>query len=139
MGPRVACNGKTAEVSLTVENIGARDGSAVPQLYVSFESLQPVVRQLRGFKKVRVPSGGKALVNFELDEEDWSFYDEKEQKWVSAVKKGEAVTLSLGSSSADLSWTSKMDCDGSAPVNLQQRCFLSARCFRAAAPGRRLR
>lgn len=92
------------KVSLTVANIGQRDGAAVPQVYVGFPSLKPVLRQLRGFQKVEIPKGGKASVAFFLNEEDWSFYDGEAAKWVSAGDKGEKITVSVGSSSTDLVW-----------------------------------
>merc|ERR1712232_244347 len=97
-------------VHLKVRNIGSVDGSAVPQLYISFDSLKPVVRQLRGFLKVPVPQGGYADATFVLDSDDWSFYDEASGRWKSAIAEGNVVTVSVGSSSADLNWNSPLNC-----------------------------
>merc|ERR1712232_1041958 len=97
-------------VHLKVRNVGLVDGSAVPQLYISFESLKPVVRQLRGFVKVPVPQGGEADATFVLDNDDWSFYDEASGRWKSAIAEGNVVTVSVGSSSADLNWSSPLNC-----------------------------
>jgi beta-glucosidase len=107
---RCVDDGRRAEVSLTVRNTGFRAGAAVPQLYVSFPSLKPAVRQLRGFQKVQLASGHAAEVVFILGEEDWSFYDEDARKWVSAMAKGENVTFSVGASSAHQLWTSPLIC-----------------------------
>jgi beta-glucosidase len=96
--------GGRAEVSFTIANNGSRAGAAVPQLYVSFPSMWPAVRQLRRFEKVQVPSGGSIEVVFHLDEVDWSFYDTQAKKWTSAVAVGERVTVAVGSSSAHLLW-----------------------------------
>jgi len=100
----VKCTDGLPLVTFEVANVGGRDGAAVPQLYVGFKSLKPVVRQLRGFDKVEVKKGKKAPVAFQLSKQDWSFFDEKEQKWVSAGAKGEEITVSIGTSSADLVW-----------------------------------
>lgn len=93
------------KVTLMVSNTGGRDGAAVPQLYVGFPSLKPALRQLRSFQKVEVPAGGATSVAFFLSEQDWSFYDEQAGKWASASEKGEDITLSVGTSSAELVWT----------------------------------
>ncbi|CAK0863054.1 unnamed protein product, partial [Prorocentrum cordatum] len=91
-----SCDKGRAVVSFKVSNAGGRSGTEVPQLYVSFKSLRPVLRQLRGFQKVDVPAGGDADVFFVLGEEDWSYYDEGKGRWISAVELGEKVTVSVG-------------------------------------------
>jgi len=106
----ISCQGGKATVSMSVVNTGAREGVAVPQLYVSFDSLKPVVRQLRGFQKAIVPAGQQVKVDFTLGEADWSFYHEAERTWRSAVAMGETVTVHVGSSSADLTWDGQLSC-----------------------------
>jgi len=106
----VLCSKERAVVTVTVKNIGWREGAAVPQLYVSFPSLKPIVRQLRGFQKVHVEKDGEVNVAFFLGPEDWSYYDVAAQAWVSAVSKGESITVSLGSSSTDLPWNRTFSC-----------------------------
>mmetsp|Transcript_81310 Transcript_81310/g.164681 ORF Transcript_81310/g.164681 Transcript_81310/m.164681 type:complete len:880 (+) Transcript_81310:58-2697(+) len=107
----VACHhGGDATVSFNVSNHGRRDGAAVPQLYVAFDSLKPALRQLRGFQKVLVPAGGEAEVAFHLTDADWSFYDEMAHHWASAPAKGDRITVSVGSSSADLHWSHALQC-----------------------------
>lgn len=96
--------GGKVEVSFTVANTGTRSGAVVPQLYVGFPSLQPAKRQLRRFQKLQVASGASTDVVLILSEEDWSFYDVDGQKWSSAAVKREEVTVSVGTSSADLLW-----------------------------------
>jgi len=113
----VECTGNKATVSLRVANTGGHDGAAVPQLYVSFPSLAPVVRQLRGFQKVQVPKGGEADVTFLIGDDDWSFYDDSmlQKKWVSAMDNGEPVTVHVGSDSGNLHFSKQLDC--SSPLN----------------------
>lgn len=104
------CNGTHAQVALVIANTGRLLGAAVPQLYVSFPSLQPVKRQLRGFAKASLPAGRKARIIFHLEASDWSFFDEDAQMWRSALDGQEAVTVSVGSSSAELHWNSALVC-----------------------------
>lgn len=110
-GFRVDCSSDAATVKVTVSNVGGREGTAVPQAYVQFDRLRPAVRQLRGFRKVVLPAGGKAEVTFVLREEDWRFYDASAGKWRSAVHEGDFVTVHVGSSSADLLWSETLSCD----------------------------
>mmetsp|Transcript_71999 Transcript_71999/g.154040 ORF Transcript_71999/g.154040 Transcript_71999/m.154040 type:complete len:911 (-) Transcript_71999:56-2788(-) len=109
---KAACQGKRATVTMRIENAGERDDAAVPQIYIGFPSLKPMKRQLRGFKKVHIPAGGAANVEFSLSEEDWSFYDETSQAWKSASQLLETITVSVGTSSADLQWSGNMKCTG---------------------------
>jgi beta-glucosidase len=111
-----SCQNGRAIVSVKISNAGGRSGTEVPQLYVSFESLKPVLRQLRGFQKVEVPAGGEADVFFVLGEEDWSFYDEAKGRWVSAVDLEEKVTVFVGRSSADLRLNGTLPCAASADI-----------------------
>lgn len=92
--------------------MGGRDGAAIPQLYVGFASLKPLLRQIRGFQKVQVPAGKSAPVTFVLTEDDWSWYDEGASKWRSASQTGENITISVGSSSGDLIWNKTLACGG---------------------------
>merc|ERR1711879_206508 len=68
----VNCLDETARLSLKVANVGSRHGTAVPQLYIGFPSLAPVVRQLRAFEKVLVLADSAVDVVFLLGSEDWS-------------------------------------------------------------------
>jgi beta-glucosidase len=106
----VVCSDAGAVVSLQVKNVGGRDGAAVPQLYVGFASLKPLLRQIRGFQKVQVPAGKSVPVTFVLTEEDWKWYDESTSKWRSASQTGEQITISVGSSSGDLIWNKTLAC-----------------------------
>lgn len=105
------CDGSDkVTVSLTVANTGDREGTGVPQLYVSFKSLRPVIRQLRGFKKVKLAAGATAVVQFGLSSLDWRAWDEESQKWVSAVDRGEVITVAVGTNSVDMLWSDDLKC-----------------------------
>ena len=104
-------------VSASVTNTGARAGSSVVQLYISFppsyrdaETNAPVdfpVRVLRAFEKVRLgPHAGdggkgadKAQVVFELTRRDLSYWDVGRQNWV--MPQG-VFEVHVGFSSRDL-------------------------------------
>jgi beta-glucosidase len=119
-GFELHCSGDGAVVSLQVENAGERDGAAVPQLYVGFHSLRPLVRQIRGFQKVQLSPGSSTTVTFVLTEDDWSWYDESVGKWQSASKKGEEITFSVGTSSGDLIWNKTRVCGSEKAVNASE-------------------
>lgn len=87
---------------VTVSNTGDVDGSAVPQLYVSFPDSAPEgtpLRQLRGFEKVPLAPGEAKTVSFDLMRRDLSYWNVVEQDWI--IPRGE-FTLSIGWSSRDL-------------------------------------
>jgi len=122
-GFHAACNvGDTgAKVMVTVKNIGDREGAAVPQVYVGFKSLQPVLRQLRGFAKLHLQPGAAKEVTFQLWDEDWRMFEESSQRWRTAIELGEVVEVSVGTSSADLLWSGKLQClDTEAQIRFQQ-------------------
>jgi len=104
-GFAVECKLGRPLVTMKVHNVGKRAGHAVPLLFVGFPSLAPVQKQLRGFQKVFVAPGKSQKVAFHLDTPDWSFYDEKAGRWSTATERGETITASVGSTSADMDWT----------------------------------
>lgn len=117
-GFSVACDDKSIVVSVNVTNRGERVGSVVPQLYVGFPSLKPVLRQLRGYKKVVLDAGFRIKVSFVLTEEDWSYFDVDADAWKSATDNGEDVEISVGDSSADLKFQHKLSCGAGAGEQL---------------------
>jgi len=121
-GFSATCADTSILVSVNVTNRGDSVGYVVPQLYVGFPSLKPVLRQLRGYKKVRLDAGFRTRVSFELSEEDWSYFDEDAGAWKSATELGEPIEVSVGDSSADLRFQHKVVCgdDASETIHLQQ-------------------
>lgn len=108
---QATCTGAgTVSVTFQTTNIGLREGTVVPQLYVGFASLRPALRQLRGFIKIKVVTGLTADVQFGLNSDDWSTWDSASDTWVSAVERNELVTLHIGTSSAEFVWTQELQC-----------------------------
>ena len=70
--------------SISVTNIGKRDGVETVQLYIRdrFASVSRPLRELRGFKKVAIRAGGTVNVEFSLTADDLRFYNENlEHVW----------------------------------------------------------
>ena len=65
-------------VTLDVKNTGGRDGKEVVQLYVrdKWSSVAMPIQQLKAFKKVEVPAGGKTRVELEMPIDELAFYNE---------------------------------------------------------------
>ena len=88
-------------VTVDIENCGKRAGSEVVQLYIQDveSSVERPLKELKGFKKVRLEAGEKQTVQFELTQQDFSFYDENDHCW--KIEPGIFI-IHIGSSSRDL-------------------------------------
>ncbi len=86
-------------VSVEVTNTGTRAGDEVVQLYVRdpVASVTRPVRELRGFRRVRLEPGETRTVAFTLTADDLAFYDAAMRR---VVEPGE-FTVHVGGSSAD--------------------------------------
>ncbi len=64
--------------SAKISNTGEYDAEETVQLYLRdpVASISRPVRELKGFKRIMIPSGETMEVNFEIDEEMLKFYDE---------------------------------------------------------------
>ncbi len=91
--------GETA-ISFEVENIGARKGDEVVQLYVNdvTSSVITFVKELRGFKRITLAPGAKKQVRFRLKPEDLSLLDRNMKR---VVEPG-LFEVMVGSSSEDI-------------------------------------
>lgn len=88
-------------VSLSVKNTGKRSGSEVVQLYVKDlkSSVKRPEKELKGFEKIALNPGESKEVTFTLKQDAFSFFDEKNMKWVN--EPGD-FDLLAGSSSTDI-------------------------------------
>ena len=75
------------DVTLTVKNIGERDGATVVQLYIRdlFGCRVRPVKELKGFKKLFLKAGEEQKLTLTLKATDLAFSDEKNEK---IVEKG---------------------------------------------------
>lgn len=84
------------EVSLEIENTGAREGMEVVQLYVGFPAGtraggEEAVRQLRGFEKVRLAVGERRVVVFAVRKRDVAWWDVGGAGWSVVMGPGAGV------------------------------------------------
>lgn len=68
--------GKEFTVSVTVENIGDRDGKEVVELYIhdKVAKMMRPLRELKAFRKILVKKGEKNVVSFDLGYHDLGYY-----------------------------------------------------------------
>ena len=88
-------------VSIDVQNIGKYKGDEVIQLYIrDIESsiIQPL-KKLRKFKRINLSEGDIRTVVFELNENDFAYWDENNNDWKIEPGKFEIM---IGSSSEDI-------------------------------------
>jgi beta-glucosidase len=99
--PKQVGHGENFEVSLTVENTGHVSGQEVVQLYIrDVESkLMRPVKELKGFEKVRLEPGEKAVVTFLMNPRSLSYYDPHLPGWVAEPGQFEVL---VGASSRDI-------------------------------------
>ncbi|RAV28801.1 beta-glucosidase [Sinomicrobium soli] len=91
--------GEKVTVRVSVSNTGERTGEEVVQLYVRdlYSSVTRPLKELKGFKRIRLEPGERKEVVFELDEEAFSFYNMDMER---IVEPG-AFFIMTGSSSAN--------------------------------------
>jgi beta-glucosidase len=95
----------TADDSITftvrVKNTGNRVGAEVVQLYIRDKksSLPRPVKELKGFRKVRLQPGEEQKVAFTIGKEELSYYNDLKGEWVAEAGKFEAL---IGASSVDI-------------------------------------
>jgi beta-glucosidase len=93
--------GETVTVSFDVTNTGAREGAAVPQLYLGnpTASVPRPLKELKGFARVVLLPGATRQVSLTLDPRAMSFFDIKSHAWKQEPGR---FTVFVGHSSADI-------------------------------------
>jgi beta-glucosidase len=89
----------SAEVRLSVENTGKRDGDEVVQLYTrqDLTSVTRPVMELKGFERIHLKPGERREIAFTLGFDQVKFW--KDGRWVSEPG---SLKLMIGSSSSDI-------------------------------------
>ncbi|KAF7731677.1 hypothetical protein EC973_008848 [Apophysomyces ossiformis] len=106
-GLTLEVGGHKVNASISVMNVGDRDGAEVVQAYLSFpDYVGEPPKILRGFEKVFVKVGEKVNVSFQFGETELSYWNTDSKAWV--VPKGRFV-LHVGASSRDIRMTTKFD------------------------------
>jgi beta-glucosidase len=88
-------------ITLDIMNSGERFGAEVVQLYIQDVecSVERPIRELKGFKKVKLIPNEKKTIKFELTKEGLAFFDENNNCW--KAEKG-LFNILIGSSSRDI-------------------------------------
>lgn len=91
----------TITFTVTVKNTGDREGQEVVQLYISDKksSLPRPVKELKGFRKVKLAPGEEQKVSFTVVKDALSFFDDAKHEWIAEPGKFEAV---IAASAADI-------------------------------------
>ena len=91
----------TITFTVTVKNTGDREGQEVVQLYISDKksSLPRPVKELKGFRKVKLAPGEEQKVSFTVAKDALSFFDDAKHEWIAEPGKFEAV---IAASAADI-------------------------------------
>jgi beta-glucosidase len=117
-GLRVNRTSRTSAVArFTVTNVGARRGTAVPQLYVGMPAPrgeQQAVRQLKGFKRLSIAPGRSRVVRIRLGSRAFSYWSTGADDW--RVVPG-CYRIDIGTSSRH-------------PVLTARKAFAGGRCRR---------
>lgn len=93
-------NNETIKVSFQLSNVGKVAGEEVVQLYLKdkFGSVVRPVLELRDFQKVKLNAGESKTIEFTIDKEKLSFYNNK-LEWTAEAGDFEVM---IGASSADI-------------------------------------
>ena len=91
----------TITFTVTVKNTGDREGQEVVQLYISDKksSLPRPVKELKGFRIVKLAPGEEQKVSFTVAKDALSFFDDAKHEWIAEPGKFEAV---IAASAADI-------------------------------------
>lgn len=91
---------ETIKVSFQLSNVGKSPGEEVVQLYLKdkFGSVVRPVLELKDFKKVKLNAGESKTIEFTIDKEKLSFYNDK-LEWTAEPGDFEVM---IGASSADI-------------------------------------
>ena len=76
--------GETVTVSVTVTNVGRRDGDEVAQLYIHqrYGSASRPVRELKGFQRLTLAAGESQTVRFPLGPDELRYWNAATKDWV---------------------------------------------------------
>ena len=96
-------NGKV-KITVPVTNIGNRSGKEIVQLYIADKqaSVMRPEKELKGFAKVELQAGETKEVEFTIDAQALSFFDDKSHSWVAEAGEFEAL---IGAAADDIRTT----------------------------------
>jgi beta-glucosidase len=97
----------TVTFSVVVKNEGKMDGDEVVQAYIKYPNIERMpLKELKGFKRVFVTSGGKKTIQFKIPASELQKWDLNEHRW--KLYSGD-YTIVVGSSSQDVKLKSTIE------------------------------
>ena len=89
------------QVSVKIKNTGLTKGKEIVQLYIEDEkcSLLRPKKELKGFHKVELEPNEEKTIQFHIDINDLTFFDDSKQKWIAEPGKFKAY---IAASSEDI-------------------------------------
>jgi beta-glucosidase len=90
----------SVSISCKITNNGTVDGDEIVQLYIrdQYASLPRPVKELKGYKRIKLAAGKSKVVTFELPVNQLAFYNLEKELMVEAG----TIQIMVGSSSADI-------------------------------------
>lgn len=88
-------------IKIHLTNNGDREGAETIQLYISDlkSSIPRPVKELKGFRKIKLNPGETTVVEYEIKPEDLRYFDESSHCWIAEPGK---FNLLIGASSTDI-------------------------------------
>lgn len=99
-------------VKFVIKNIGSRDGAEIAQLYIGKKEsglIRPI-KELKGFKKVKIKAGKSKEVEIVFDDKTFRYFSTVSGKW--EVEGGE-YQIYIGASVADIRLQGEISLEGS--------------------------
>lgn len=100
-------NNSKITISIPIKNSGKIKGKETVQLYIGDEkcSLERPIKELKGFSKIELNPGEVKIVTFEITDDAFKFYDDKQKIWRTEPGK---FKIYIGASSDDIRETSEI-------------------------------
>ena len=86
----------TLTIRVNVKNTGNREGQEIVQFYISDKksTLPRPIKELKGFRKIRLAPGEEKEVQFTINREALSYFDNLKHAWIAEPGKFEAIIAS---------------------------------------------
>jgi beta-glucosidase len=122
IGQEQVRGGESVDISLDVRNTGTITGEEVVQLYIhdEFASIPRPVKELKGFRRVKLEPGGTCRVTFHLPVDQLAFYDLDSNLILETGK----IEVLVGSSSEDIRLSGEFEITGGPKMPVKDRVFV---------------
>ncbi len=122
LNQQYAKSGETVDISVHVTNTGEQAGDEVVQLYTrdEYASVPRPVKELRGYRRIRLQPGETCRVVFHLQVEQLAFYDLD----LNLVLEPGDVAVMVGSSSEDIRGSGSFEIVSKGKVAVQDRVMV---------------